>query len=173
MREAVWDEAMCKNRPIIAHSIILVRRNTSFRAQSVFAWKKLTHNNELTMFNYETEKRLKYYDKVIEIYKETGYSSRRIAKLGIVPVGYRTIAYWIANFVSEKKESQSAIMKQSQSNVSEECSSTEIQELQKRIKELEAQLLQAQIKAEFYDEMINVAEAKFKIPIRKKAGAKQ
>ena len=147
--------------------------NFNLPSDFVFAWKKLTHNNELTMFNYETEKRLKYYDKVIEIYKETGYSSRRIAKLGIVPVGYRTIAYWIANFVSEKKESQSAIMKQSQSNVSEECSSTEIQELQKRIKELEAQLLQAQIKAEFYDEMINVAEAKFKIPIRKKAGAKQ
>lgn len=32
---------------------------------------------------------------------------------------------------------------------------------------------QAEIKAEFYDEMINVAEAKFKVPIRKKAGAKQ
>ena len=38
---------------------------------------------------------------------------------------------------------------------------------------LEAQLRQAEIKAEFYDEMINVAEAKFKVPIRKKAGAKQ
>ena len=125
------------------------------------------------MFNYETKKRLKYYNKVIEIYKQTGYSSRRIAKLGIVPVGYRTIAYWIANFVSEKEESQCATMKQSQSNVTDECTSTEVQDLQKKIKELEAQLLHAQIKAEFYDEMINVAEAKFKIPIRKKAGAKQ
>ena len=64
-------------------------------------------------------------------------------------------------------------MKQSQSNVTDECTSTEVQDLQKKIKELEAQLLHAQIKAEFYDEMINVAEAKFKIPIRKKAGAKQ
>lgn len=51
--------------------------------------------------------------------------------------------------------------------------SQDVKELQKRVKELEAQLLQAEIKAEFYDEMINVAEAKFKIPIRKKAGAKQ
>ncbi|MBR5183349.1 MAG: hypothetical protein IKW15_02620, partial [Bacteroidales bacterium] len=100
------------------------------------------------MFNYETKKRLKYYNKVIEIYKQTGYSSRRIAKLGIVPVGYRTIAYWIANFVSEKEESQSATMKQSQSNVTDECTSTEVQDLQKKIKELEAQLLHAQIKAE-------------------------
>ncbi len=49
----------------------------------------------------------------------------------------------------------------------------EVKELQKRIKELEAQLLAAEIKAEAYDEMINVAEAKFRIPIRKKAGAKQ
>ena len=38
---------------------------------------------------------------------------------------------------------------------------------------MEEQLLKAEIKAEAYDEMINVAEAKFKIPIRKKAGAKQ
>ena len=51
--------------------------------------------------------------------------------------------------------------------------SREIEELQQRVKELEAQLLRAEIKAEFYDEMINVAEAKFQIPIRKKAGAKQ
>ena len=49
----------------------------------------------------------------------------------------------------------------------------ELKELQKRVKELEAQLLAAEIKAEAYDEMINVAEAKFRIPIRKKAGAKQ
>ena len=40
-------------------------------------------------------------------------------------------------------------------------------------REPEAQLGQTEIKAELYDEMINVAEAKFKIPIRKKACAKQ
>ncbi len=54
-----------------------------------------------------------------------------------------------------------------------ESARDEVEALQKRVKELEAQLLQAEVKAEFYDEMINVAEAKFKIPIRKKAGAKQ
>ena len=43
--------------------------------------------------------------------------------------------------------------------------------LKKRVKDLEKQLLQAELK--FYDEMITVAEAKFRIPIRKKAGAKQ
>ncbi len=54
-----------------------------------------------------------------------------------------------------------------------QAQSEEVENLKKRVKELEAQLRQSEIKAEFYDEMINVAEAKFKIPIRKKAGAKQ
>lgn len=48
-----------------------------------------------------------------------------------------------------------------------------IQELQSELKKLRAQLNMAEIKAEAYDELINVAEAKFNIQIRKKAGAKQ
>ena len=40
--------------------------------------------------------------------------------------------------------------------------------LKKRVKELEAWLLQAEIKAEAYDEMIKIAEARYRIPIRKK-----
>ncbi len=59
-------------------------------------------------------------------------------------------------------------------SVSEEQSqSAEVRELQKKVRELEKQLLEAEIKAEAYDELINVAEAKFRNPIRKKAGAKQ
>ena len=45
--------------------------------------------------------------------------------------------------------------------------------LQAELKKLRAELLNAEIKAEAYDELINVAEAKFGIQIRKKAGAKQ
>ena len=58
-------------------------------------------------------------------------------------------------------------MKKSQV-ITPQAQSEEVENLKKRVKELEAQLRQAEIKAEFYDEMINVAEAKFKIPIRKK-----
>ena len=50
---------------------------------------------------------------------------------------------------------------------------SDVKALQSRIKELEKRLRMAEIKAEAYDEMINVAEAKFRIPIRKKAGAKR
>ena len=64
-------------------------------------------------------------------------------------------------------------MQKLQKTASSPSENDEIARLQARVKELEAQLLRAEIKAEAYDEMINVAEAKFRIPIRKKAGAKQ
>lgn len=54
-----------------------------------------------------------------------------------------------------------------------QAQSEEAENLKKRIKELKAQIRRAEIKAEFYDEMINVAEAKLKIQIRKKSGDKQ
>ena len=44
-----------------------------------------------------------------------------------------------------------------------------IQALQDELKRLREQLREAEIKAEAYDELINVAEAKFNIPIRKKS----
>ena len=49
----------------------------------------------------------------------------------------------------------------------------DILSLQAELKRLRAQLVDVEIKAEAYDELINVAEAKFGIRIRKKAGAKQ
>ena len=45
-------------------------------------------------------------------------------------------------------------------------------ELQRRIKELEKQLEVAQLKAEGYELMIELAEKELKIPIRKKSGTK-
>ncbi|MBQ6283731.1 MAG: hypothetical protein IJS20_09070 [Bacteroidales bacterium] len=49
----------------------------------------------------------------------------------------------------------------------------DVQSLQEEVLRLRAQLEKAEIKAEAYEELINVAETKFRIPIRKKAGAKQ
>lgn len=46
------------------------------------------------------------------------------------------------------------------------------QELLRRIKELEHQLEEAQLKAEGYKLMVEIAEKELKIPIRKKSGTK-
>ncbi len=63
---------------------------------------------------------------------------------------------------------------QTHTNVSvNEALPEDVLALQKEIKQLRAQLTKAEIKAEAFDELINVAEAQFGIQIRKKAGAKQ
>ena len=120
------------------------------------------------MYQLHTEKQLKYFDEVIRLHHEEGYGENRISEL--LPIGHTTASRWIAIFAREKgRIFGSKDMQKPQTSTSTD----EVQELKERIKELEAQLLRAEIKAEAYDEMINVAEAKFKIPIRKKAGAKQ
>ena len=121
---------------------------------------------------YESEKMRKYYDKVIEIYKQTGYSPHRIAMTKIVPVHRTTISRWIANFEAwgGKTTPGGAMQRRDTKGPAE---SAEADELRRRIKDLEEQLLQTEVRAEFYEEMIKVAEAKYRIQIRKKAGAKQ
>lgn len=124
------------------------------------------------MYQLCTEKQLKYFKEVIRLHYEEGYGERRIEK--ILPIGHTTASRWIAIFAQGKVNTvDSENMAKTQSKRHEQNPSEELEELKKRVKELEAQLLKAEIKAEFYDEMINVAEAKFKIPIRKKAGAKR
>ena len=54
-----------------------------------------------------------------------------------------------------------------------EAEKLKLEKLQKRIKELEHQLENAQIKNITLETLVDVAEKEFKIPIRKKPGAKQ
>ena len=124
------------------------------------------------MYRLHTEKQLKYFDEVIRLHYEEGYGEDRISQL--LPISHTTASRWIAIFAKEKgKISGANDMRKPQETASSSQEKDEIAKLQARVKELEAQLLRAEIKAEAYDEMINVAEAKFRIPIRKKAGAKQ
>ncbi|MEG0453961.1 MAG: transposase [Bacteroides sp.] len=52
-------------------------------------------------------------------------------------------------------------------------SSDEILALKRQLQQQALELKKEKMRADFYDEMINVAEEKFNIPIRKKAGTKQ
>jgi transposase len=124
------------------------------------------------MYYLHTKKQLQYFDEVIRLHYEEGYGKDRISQL--LPIGHTTASRWIAIFAKEKvKISGTNDMRNPQETASSSQEKDEIAKLHARVKELEAQLLRAEIKAEAYDEMINVAEAKFRIPIRKKAGAKQ
>ena len=128
-------------------------------------------------FNYSS-KREQYYDKAMQLYFEEGMCGTHICK--VLPIS-RTILYrWIAIFAEENP--QVASMKRVKAvkkapaqslEIQQEDLPRDVQELQAELKKLRAQLTKAEIKAEAYDELINVAEAKFNIQIRKKAGAKQ
>ena len=129
--------------------------------------KKVDSQQELTMFIYHTQKMDQYYNEVISIYRETGYGRKRIAKM--VPVGEKTIDRWIANFVAEN----GTVTPQTVMQSNQEPNNEELQALKKKVAELEKQLKYQEMRADAYDTMIDIAEKKFNIPIRKKAGAKQ
>ena len=129
------------------------------------------------MFIYQTEKVAKYYDQVIATRLKTGYSTRKLKKL--FPVSEQTIRRWIANFAEENPEVP--IMKQRKVQTTKPVAEPELrQELSDKVKALQAELVRVKeelrkekLRADAYDTMIDIAEDMFKVPIRKKAGAKR
>ena len=119
------------------------------------------------MYQLHTEKQQKYFKGVIRLHYEEGYGENRIA--GIIPVGHATAARWIAIFAREKgKIKGMANMTKTQGTATVRTDSKDVKALQKKVKEQEAQLLATEVKAEVYDRMIEIAEARFGIPTRKK-----
>lgn len=125
------------------------------------------------MWKYHTKKRELYYDRVIKLYQEEGLSYERISK--IIPVSSDTVSNWIRTFVAESRSSPrmaKTIHPQEVSPVSG-SESADIKVLQSEIARLKRQLAHETLRADAYDELINVAEKQFNISIRKKAGTKQ
>ncbi len=116
---------------------------------------------------FREQRKSKYYDEVIRLRQEEKLRVCEIAhKLSLKRC---TVSFWLRTFAEETvKES----MKRDLQKASESLP-TGVQELQKEVLELRKQLAEEKLRADAYDEMINVAEGKFNIKIRKKAGAKQ
>ena len=128
---------------------------------------------------YRTEKQRLYYDKVISLYRDKHMGKTRISK--IIPVSDWTISNWIRNFVAENPSYKSQRMKQAEERrkkkaVLESVDSpvpSDMDSLKAEVARLRKALKDESIRADLYNEIINVAEEQFKIPIRKKAGTKQ
>ena len=128
---------------------------------------------------YRTEKQRLYYDKVISLYRDKHMGRKSIEK--IIPVSNWTISEWIRNFVAENPSYKSERMKQAEERrkkkaVLESADSpmpSDMNSLKAEVARLRKALKDESIRADLYNEMINVAEEQFKIPIRKKAGTKQ
>ena len=137
----------------------------------VLSWKKLTQKSQ--PMNKETEKgyqpckqrRLQYYDEVNRLYYEEHVSLYRLCKDFHLPSS--TIYGWIRKFASENHNIEPQ-MKKTVPPTPEDYA-----KLQAEVARLQKALKDANMRAEFYDTMIDVAEEMFKISIRKKAGPKQ
>lgn len=125
------------------------------------------------MWKYNCEKRNKYYDEVIRLYTQEGLGRTKISR--IIPVGETTISRWIRNFASENQVK--VIMKRrtfiNSGTPIADAENTEIKDLQAEIARLKKELTHESLRADAFNELINVAEKQFNISIRKKAGAKQ
>jgi len=125
------------------------------------------------MWKYNCEKRNKYYDEVIRLYTQEGIGRRKISR--IIPVGETTISRWIRNFADEN---QSHVVMKHKASINSETpaagvESTDVKALQAEIARLKKELAHESLRADAFNELINVAEKQFNISIRKKAGAKQ
>ena len=121
--------------------------------------------------------REEYYYEVIRLYSEERMTPYQISK--ILPPSEKTIRRWITKFAGENfiDHSRAAIMDKQKEISSQhdamKAMEAELQQLRKDKVRLESDLRRAEMKADLYNEIINVAEKQFNIPIRKKAGAKQ
>lgn len=129
----------------------------------------MTHNKELTMDFKHTTKRQLYYDQVIEFYQKTGYSAYKIEKLGIVPLKRKAIHNWIVNFVAENGKITSQTSMQSKESQTNE----ELDALKAEVAELKEQLRIEKLRNRLNEKIIDIAEERWHIEIRKKAGTKQ
>jgi len=121
------------------------------------------------------EKHRKYYEKAVRMYFEEGLGYRRISKL--IPVAVTTLARWCDTFAKENgitmekkvpRKKSPAPLEPNIAGVADDVAS-----LKAEVSRLRKALKQEQLRADAFDAMIDVAEARFNIPIRKKAGAKQ
>ena len=127
------------------------------------------------MLSYK-ENRAKFFNEALRLHYQEGLSSKRIEK--ILPISHTTIDRWIANFAVENNISKFSTYeviksKLPKSSEEEKMTADEIKALKAENLKLRRQVRDAEMRADLYNEIINVAEKQFNIPIRKKAGAKQ
>ena len=116
---------------------------------------------------FREKRKAEFYDEVIRLHQEEHLRPCLIAEK--LSLKQSTVSFWIRTFAE-----QTAIENMKRDlQITSDSLPTEVQELQKEVLELRKRLVQEKLRADAYDEMINVAEGKFKIKIRKKVGAKQ
>lgn len=112
-----------------------------------------------------------FLDKALELYR-SGVNKSQISKRISQP--YTTICYWIDNFAVDNDQLLHDMNKDNiQIHIDDEEAAKVLKDKDLQIEKLKKALEEETLRADAYDEMIDVAESAYKISIRKKAGAKQ
>lgn len=124
-----------------------------------------------------------YLSKALHLYFKEGICYRSISE--ILPISFACVGYWIRNF-TKQYDSKTAIMEAiskldessdkdsiSAQDINNQATTKESDSLKMELAKLKEELKYQRLRADAYDEMINVAEEQFDIKIRKKVGAKQ
>ena len=131
--------------------------------------KMVDSKKETIIMKLRTELQKKYYQQVIDFHQKTGLSPHKIAKMQLFPVSVSQMYEWIAIFEAENgKGSTRRIMEAKKSKEQEELES-----LKSRISELEESLRMERLRNRLNEKIIDIAEARWHIEIRKKAGTKR
>ena len=142
---------------------------TVFLSLFVLDQKWLTQKKETIIMKLRSELQKKYYQQVIDFHQKTGLSPHKMAKMQLFPVSVTQMYEWIAIFDAENgKGSPRRIMEAKKSKEQEELES-----LKSRISELEESLRVERLRNRLNEKIIDIAEARWHIEIRKKAGTKR
>lgn len=131
------------------------------------------------MYFRKPTKAEQFYDIAMDLYFQKGVGATQITRQ--IPVGRSMLYRWITKFAIENglKEpsdmSKDTAKGQAQSTLQEgqSGSTDDVNVLRARIEELEEQLRHEKMRSEAFSTMIDLAESTFKVPIRKKSGAKR
>jgi hypothetical protein len=123
----------------------------------------------------QTRKQLLYFKEVIRLHYEYGYGYGEDRISRILPIGHSTVSRGLAIFAAENDVKSVPMRKRKKAThpSPEVPVGSELKTLEREVSWLQRQLKAERLRAGAYEEMIKVAETKFKIAIRKKAGAKR
>ena len=131
------------------------------------------------MYFCRTNKAEQYFDIAMDLYFHKGVGATQIIRQ--IPISRSMLYRWIAKFAEANGLKESSDMSKNTSKgqpkstlqEGQSGSTDDVQVLRARIEELEEQLRHEKMRAEAYNTMIDLAESTFKVPIRKKSGAKR
>ena len=106
----------------------------------------------------QLQEKNQYYDAAIRLYIYEKMGGRKISK--IIPVSESIISRWIRNFTAETK---GQVVMKSKSSIKSASSVTktgdsEVKALQAKIRRLKKELAYESLRADAFNELINVAE---------------